>query len=376
MTDTPILYKRDSVGKLRTWRMERDGSRYRTLAGLAEGKQAVSGWTQATAASCATDEEQAIFEVKSQYKHQLDREYRLTVAELDGVDAAFIQPMLAKTYDKFPGPGTFDPKFDGIRCEAEVNGLWSRQGQPIIAVPHIHALLTPLFDMFPDAQIDGELYNHDLREDFGAISSIVRKKNPTVEQLELAEKVMQYHMYDLVTGVGNRDQRKAQLAAMMEAAGIPEGWVFVVRGERVETEMQLKQAYGKAIGDGYEGGIFAPDGYEYELGRRSKGLLKMKEFITEEFEISSIEEGNGNWAGAAKRMTLRNNLPAFEPFITDDVPTFGAGIRGSYAELSKLLGTPIIQGVSVATVRFFMRSPDGIPRFPVVVDYHLTGRKD
>jgi len=63
-----------------------------------------------------------------------------------------------------------------------------------------------------------------------------------------------------------------------------------------------------------------------------------------------------------------------------DTPTFGAGIRGSYPNLKQLLEDVQRDGidttVAVATVRFFCRSPDGVPRFPVVVDYHLNGRKD
>ncbi len=103
----------------------------------------------------------------------------------------------------------------------------------------------------------------------------------------------------------------------------------------------------------------------YELGRRSKSLLKRKEFITREFPVVAIEEGIGNWAGAAKRMTLRN----------DDGTTFGAGIRGSYSEGVKLLAETVGPNAT-ATVRYFMLSPDGVPRFPVVIDYHPNGRKD
>jgi DNA ligase-1 len=369
----PTLYKLDSTGRLRTWAMELNAplGRYRTLSGLADGKQAESGWTDVVPKSKETAFEQARFEVLAQYDHQLNREYHLTADTVS--QPKMIEPMLAKTYDKFPGPGTFDPKFDGIRCIADINGLWTRQGQPIIAVPHIHAALAPLFAIEPDAVIDGELYNHDLREDFGAISSIVRKKNPTAEQLELAEKVMQYHAYDLVTGSGNRSARKLQLAVLLDEANIPEDWIRVVLGTRIETEVELRQKYGEAIGDGYEGGIFAPDGYEYEIGRRSKGLLKMKDFITEEFRVMSIEAGTGNWAGAAKRMSLINN----EGFPQD---VFGAGIRGSYAKNKALLADwqahPEWWPTATATVRFFMRSPDGVPRFPVVVDFQPEGRKD
>jgi len=363
----PTLYKLDSVGRLRTWAMElnTDEGRYRTLAGLADGKQAVSGWTTVTPKSKSTIQEQARFEVLAQYDHQLNREYHLTA---DTVSAPkIIEPMLAKTYDKWPGIGYAQPKLDGIRCIMDVNGMWTRQGQPIIAVPHLHAMLGQLFIDNPDLVLDGELYNHDLREDFGAISSIVRKKNPSVADFEKAEAVMQYHVYDIVDasmGFVDRSRRVRELLAPLQ------GDVVIVPTRICLTQTEADEVYGEFVSLGYEGGMYRLD-TPYELGRRSKNLLKRKDFITEEFKVISIDEGNGNWAGAAKRMSLLNNQGT-----PQDV--FGAGIKGSYPKGVALLadygkGVP---DAAVATCRFFMRSPDGVPRFPVVVDFHPNGRKD
>jgi DNA ligase-1 len=365
----PTLYKLDSTGRLRTWKMELTGfGHYRTLAGLADGKQAESGWTVPTPKSCPTVKEQGEFEVRAQYKHQLDREYH------DSPDTVttpkMIEPMLAKTYDKWPGIGYAQPKLDGIRCIATVEGLFSRQGQPIIAVPHIHAALAPLFAADPDLVLDGELYNHDLREDFGAISSIVRKKNPTAEQLEKAAEVMQYHVYDIVDAelpFSARTQRVVDLLDKLDC-----GWIQRVVTTRISSAEGSNEIYGQYVEQGYEGGMYRLD-KPYEVGRRSKALLKRKEFVTEEFRVLSVEEGNGNWAGAAKRMSLINN----EGFPQD---VFGAGIRGSYPKGVQLLKDwnehPEWWSTAVATLRFFMRSPDGVPRFPVVVDFHPNGRKD
>lgn len=357
----PILYKLDSKGKVRTWRMERDGSRYRTLSGLKGGKQAVSGWTQATAASQATDEEQAIFEVEANYKHQLDREYRWSEAELASVKDEFIQPMLAKPYSKWPGIGYSQPKLDGIRCIMTKDGMFTRQGQPILAVPHLHATLAPLFAEQPELILDGELYNHDLRDDFGAISSIVRKKNPTAAELEIAEKVMQYHVYDIVDTQMTFGERKRRLLGLIAPY---QGWIVYVSGILCMNEREADEAYGEYVSLGYEGGMYRLD-EPYQIGKRSAYLLKRKDFMTEEFPLRGLEEGNGNWAGAIKRAVFDG---------------FAAGIRGSYADMVKLKGVRDANEIDFskaeATVRFFGRSPDGVPRFPVVVDLHLNGRVD
>lgn len=352
------LYKIDSAGRVRFWRMERDGARHRTISGLEGSPGTVSGWTECKAASQPTDEAQAEFEVQARYKHQLDREYRRTIEEARSAGDVFLEPMLAKSYDKFPGPGYMQPKLDGIRCIAKPDGLFTRQGQPIIAVPHIHAALQPLFDNDPDLILDGELYNHDLREDFGAISSIVRKKNPTVEALEKAEKVMQYHVYDQVHAqpFGVRIIDIHDRLKWLDC-----DWVIPVDTHRVHTQEEADHHYGQFCEAGYEGGMFRLD-TPYEVGKRSKSLLKRKEFITDEFPIVSIEAGNGNWAGLAKRVTLR----------LSDGRTFGAGIRGSAERARELL----TQSYAEATVRYFCLSPDGVPRFPVVIDFHKEGRRD
>lgn len=365
----PVLVKRDSVGRLRTWQMQITGEgHYRTLSGLKDGKQAVSGWTIPVPASQPTVKDQGEFEVRAQYRHQLEREYRRTEAELETSQDEFVEPMLAKAYDKFPGAGYSQPKLDGIRCIARASGLFSRQGQPIIAVPHIHAALQPLFDADPGLILDGELYNHDLREDFGAISSIVRKQKPTVEQLEQAEAVMQYHVYDMPSSTANFGDRSRELVRLL--APIQGDWLQIVPTRLSLTATDADEAYEEFIGLGYEGGMFRLDA-PYERGRRSKSLLKRKDFLTEEFRVLRIEEGKGNWAGAAKRMELQNNIEA---------ATFGAGIRGSYPSLKEMLESfgpgAHLPTSAVATVRFFCRSPDGVPRFPVVIDFHPNGRKD
>ena len=91
-----------------------------------------------------------------------------------------------------------------------------------------------------------------------------------------------------------------------------------------------------------------------------------KAALQEEIETSvKIEPGVGNWAGAAKRFTLK--MP--------DGREFGAGTRGSYALNAERLKLQLNEK-SEATVRYFQLTPDGIPRFGVVLDIHIDGRKD
>ena len=102
---------------------------------------------------------------------------------------------------------------------------------------------------------------------------------------------------------------------------------------------------------------------KYEC-KRSKYLLKRKQFITEEFDVVKIEEGQGNWAGYAKRFILR--MP--------DGTECGAGVRGTQAQMKELWESQ--QTPDWATLRYFGLTPDGVPRFPVVVDYGVSERED
>ena len=195
------LYKRDSAGRLREWRQEVDGPRYRTVAGLSCGNQTVTEWTLATPknegrSNETSAEEQAVLEVQAAYADKLKREYFETAEETD--TPRFFKPMLAHKYEglapKFPVYS--QPKLDGIRCIATAAGLSSREGQPILSCPHISAALAPFFEANPNAILDGEIYSHDLHDDFNAIVSIVKREKCSPEQLAKSAALAQYHVYD------------------------------------------------------------------------------------------------------------------------------------------------------------------------------------
>ena len=72
--------------------------------------------------------------------------------------------------------------------------LWTRQGKPINSCPHIWESVRSIVENSPDIVLDGELYNHDLKEDFNKITSLVRKSKSTPEDILEAEKMVEYHV--------------------------------------------------------------------------------------------------------------------------------------------------------------------------------------
>lgn len=355
---TQQIYKLDTKGKTRVWSQELDGSRFRTIAGILGGNLVESDWTICVGKQGRNDEEQAAFEVAANYKNKLTREYHATLEAISG-GAHFFKPMLAQTWEATNFvPGYAQPKSDGMRCIATKAGLFSRQGKPIVSVPHIWQALRAEFEAYPDIIFDGEIYATSLSDDFGQIMSLARQSKPTVEDLQKSAAVLDYHIYDLPVASGGFGDRSETLRQILKRVNNPS--IIFVRTEYVTDSEEYDEFHAECLEAGYEGSMFRLN-LPYEQ-KRSKSLLKRKTFLTEEFSILSIDEGLGNWSGVAKSVTCQ----------LSDGRTFGAGIKGTKERAAELLG----ETHKIATIRFFEFTPDGIPRFPVAIDFHGEARVD
>lgn len=364
------IYKKDSKGKTRVWWMETQGAKYRSISGLLDGKLVTSAWTLTESknegrSNATTPEEQAIAEVESMYRKKLDGEYKEQIDENIG-KLSYFKPMLAAKWEdvldkiKFEEGVFVQPKLDGIRCVFTKDGPKSRTGKPIVAIPHIVEELKELFDVHPDLILDGELYNHELKEDFNAIISMVRKTKPTTEDIQKCKEGILYHVYDIPSEAGIYNDR---YNAMNKLFGVrSESAIVAVDTTIAFSKEEVDELYGKYLIDGYEGGIIRLNA-SYEQ-KRSKSLLKRKDFEDEEFEIIRIEEGQGNWAGYAKRVVFRNN----------DGREVGAGLKGNQTYAKKILEEAEEYIGKQVTVQFFTRTPDGVPRFPVAKALHKDKR--
>lgn len=237
------------------------------------------------------------------------------------------------------------------RCIANRDGLWSRTGKEIVACPHINQALQPLFASNPDMVLDGELYNHDFKDDFNSIISMVRKTKPAAEDLaESADKV-QYHVYDIASETTVFESRKDSVAAAVAEVNHPA--IVCVETLVAHDEAEVDNYFGEHVALGYEGGIIRiNDVYEQ---KRTKSLLKRKDFEDAEFEIIRIEEGKGNWRSFAKSLIIR--LP--------DGSTQQSGLAGTQEYLKQVLVEKDDYEGGEATVCYFQKTLDGKLRFPV-----------
>ena len=95
------------------------------------------------------------------------------------------KPMLAHKFNgdrvDWSQPVYIQSKLDGVRCLFTKDGAYSRTGKKFMNLKHIEMALKPWFESQPDVILDGELYNHELKNNFEKIISLVRKQKPTRE---------------------------------------------------------------------------------------------------------------------------------------------------------------------------------------------------
>lgn len=354
----------DTTGKERTWHAEvgwndENDAAYRTISGLVDGAKVTSNWTVTFGKNIGrsnetTALEQAKREVESLYQRRKERYSKP------------FDPMLAQTYKEMTWLEVVSqPKLDGIRCVTNSDGMWSRAGKAIVSCPHIFRQLNQFFNRFPEAILDGELYSHDLHDDFNKLTSLIRKTKPTSADLAETERVIEYHVYDVLID-GNPERgfldRWDQLTG--SNVNMPKS-VKLVKTTKVSSQEELDALYAEYLEDGYEGQMVRnPEGnYEH---KRSKNLLKRKDFKDAEFDVVDVEEGTGNWSGMVKK------------FVFDyDGKPFKAGVRGSQETLRKLWKERQRGRIpDWATVRYQNITPTGVPRIGIVVDWGYGKRND
>jgi len=372
------LYKRDSKGLVREWRMEVEGDKFRTIAGLQEGEQVTSTWRTAKPknigrANETSAEDQAMTEAEAKYTKKLRIDYSETIGEID--TAQVYLPMLAQSWAKRKDKINYkkrtwaQPKLDGIRCIAMKRGLFTRTGTPIVSAPHIREALVPHFERVPESILDGELYNHDLWDDFNSIVSMVRKTvDLTEENFALSKRLVQYHMYDN-PGMPelNFDVRYGALIEQMKHSHITDltsSPIKLVETVEISSEQEIDDWFEGCVNRYYEGAIIRLEGAYQQ--KRSNNLIKRKVYEDEEFELLRIEEGEGNWSKMAKRIVFRNDQ--------GERTEVGAGLKGTREFATELLANAANYIGKDVTIQFNGRTPAKKPKNPVAIKFHLQDR--
>jgi len=268
-----------------------------------------------------------------------------------------IKPMLAHKFDDkrvdWSQPVYIQPKLDGVRCVITKDGAFSRTGKQFKNINHIELSLIKFFDQHPDVILDGELYNHDLKDDFEKIISLVRKQKPTIDDRVDAKNLTQFHCYDYFDGV-QYDSYKTRMNNLVNS-DIYNYCIKYVPAKLVDSYSYARTLHQEYLDQGYEGSIIRLNGL-YKHGR-SYDLMKFKDFSDTEATIIGYETGKGKREGTIGKFLMQD----------DDGNKFGCppGKGYNYKDLANILDNIGDYIGKRATFTYFQRTNAGSYRHPL-----------
>lgn len=378
----PTLYKKTSTGAIQFWKMEVSEvytditatpvGELRTIYGQdgtaspQETRDIISEGKNPGKKNETTPVEQALKEAEAQWTKKKKKGYVESIedAQVGLVDEEVIKggenPMLAENYSKQGHKITFpcfaQPKLDGIRCIATVkNGkatLWTRTRKQIHSAPHIVEAIERLMAGH-DIILDGELYNHDLKEDFERIVSLIRNDAPIEGYMGI-----EYHIYDIID---TKTPFNTRLEWINEFDFPVDGYLVPVETLTIFEEADIAPQFNAWLEDGYEGLMLRNANAPY-VNRRSPDLQKVKDLPAAgqsaeedaEFPIVAIKEGRGK---------LRGHVGSFFCALPGN-KTFKVKLKGNQSRLKKFFEQHDLWKGKDMVVRFQGYTKEGKPRFP------------
>ena len=272
------------------------------------------------------------------------------------------KPMLA--YPVSDKPINYDekismqPKLDGVRCVIQLE--WPNPMQPVLKaysrtgkewknIDHILFNLRPWFLLNPNVILDGELYNHDLKDDFETIISLVRKTKPTDEDRLESAQYVEFHCYDIIDETKTFEERN-----MFITQAVPRNHtVKHVKTQAVATESLAKVVHQQNLDNGYEGSILRTNDV-YKCGR-SWNLRKFKDFHDDEAMILDWVEGKGKRVGTIGKFMAQDSegnifgMPVMDKFEY---------LQNNFEEMKTWVG-------KLATFTYFERTKANSYRHPL-----------
>jgi len=358
----PILYGQEKNGKTKVWKAKVESNQLQqgivTITyGYLDGKQQVTQRVYTEGKNIGKKNEtspyqQAVLETESKWKDKHEKEQYALCPKETQIEKIF--PMLASPYnEKKPiFPCDVQPKLDGLRClfYQTTKGVvaQSRTGGEFETMGYIGCSLSPLFEVYPDVVLDGELYTSDIP--FETLAGLIKKKYLTEEDKFKLQQHVRYHVYDIVCDEP-WEVRKERLRDLVR----DKRWNrYLVEVETVwTTKDEFKGHFLRCIENGFEGIMLRDVKGVYQKGYRSQFLQKYKEFLEDEFPIIGYEEGEGRDKGCV----IWN--------CETKQGTFNVRPRGTMEQRRKWFQQGRTYIGKMLTVIYQELSEHGVPRFPV-----------
>ena len=274
------------------------------------------------------------------------------------------KPMLAYPVSTKPidysKPTFIQPKLDGVRCVIQAEWptpmqlhvkAYSRTGKEWKNIDHILKELYPFFCKYSNVILDGELYNHDFKDNFEEIISMVRKTKPTDGARVISRDNVQFHCYDIINKKMKFSTRSVWIKNnLLTNYCIKRVWTTYTSDEQHSKEINTRNLLW-----GYEGSIVRLD-TPYQC-KRSHSLRKFKDFQDAEANIVGYEEGKGKRIGTLGKFVMQD----------DDGNQFGCppGKGHNYKDLANILANIHEYMGQRATFTYFERTKAGSYRHPL-----------
>jgi len=278
-------------------------------------------------------------------------------------------PVSAKPID-YSKPTFIQPKLDGVRCVIQYENrplkniddlsgqltenvvvAYSRTGKEWKNIYHILYDLVPFFEKHPNVILDGELYNHDFKDDFESIISMVRKTKPTDEDRSISCNNVQFHCYDIVDETLTFEER-----IEFVNQNVPQSYcVSHVLTTQIPNQLEAEEMHNVNLYNGFEGSIVRTN--DVYKCKRSHNLRKFKDFHDAEATIVGFVEGKGKRVGTLGKFIMQD----------DDGIEFGCppGKGYNYKDLSNLLHRAPHYIGATATFTYFERTKANSYRHPL-----------
>lgn len=251
-------------------------------------------------------------------------------------------------------PVYLQPKLDGYRGAAFGHEGWnlkSRNGKVYENFPNIVKALQEIGD--PEDILDGEI----MSDDFQSMQKIAfaKKRGTTVGDVK-------YYVFDHLQG--NEWSRRAcyrnfhiRYATLVEKYKDKHDLIRIVPTYKCNNWDDIKRYHKQFKEEGYEGSIIRMNvGYNWG---RSDDLLKMKDMLSMDCKILSVEGGSGKYEDMMGALSVNQ-----ENNISCCVGTgFTDKMRKEFWEARDELIGKIIE------IKYQELSPDGVMRFPVFIRF-------
>lgn len=263
-----------------------------------------------------------------------------------------LKPMLAKSSDKVQNSVLQKSMY----CSRKLNGVrmmvkWSNSlERPVtisrggknynIAAQKITQELFNFLKEHPEYTLDGELYAHG--HYLQQISGIAR-----LETWSDRCEILEYWIYDLAIPNMIFEERLELLKEIAEVFKNSEK-IKVLEHIHTQSWEEIQTLHNRWVEDGFEGLVARKPDKTYQFGKRGSDMIKVKEYLEDEFEIIDYSEGLRDEDFVFICQTLTGGVFEAKPVGTRALKTY-------YLEnMNDIIGKK-------GTVKFFEYSKDGIP---------------